>query len=203
MENSNKRYWKGIEELTNEPSFVKNIHNEFGNMPSENDAKGESLVDGSATHRRDFLKMLGFGVAAVSLAACEAPVKNTIPYLNKPEDVEPTIANWYASTYVDGGEYASILVKTREGRPIKIEGNKLSSVSKGALSARAHASVLSLYDNEKLKGPQAAGKSSDWAQLDKEFVAKLSAVAAKGGQIRIVSNTVLSPLSFIIHYLLK
>ena len=69
MENSNKRYWKGIEELTNEPSFVKNIHNEFGNMPSEDDAKGEALVDGSGTHRRDFLKMLGFGVAAVSLAA--------------------------------------------------------------------------------------------------------------------------------------
>lgn len=151
MENSNKRYWKGIEELTNEPSFVKNIHNEFGNMPTENDSKGESLVDGSATHRRDFLKMLGFGVAAVSLAACETPVKNTIPYLNKPEDVEPTIANWYASTYIDGGEYAAILVKTREGRPVKIEGNKSSSVSKGVLSGRAHASVLSLYDNEKLK----------------------------------------------------
>ena len=178
MENSNKRYWKGIEELTNEPSFVKNIHNEFGNMPSENDAKGEALVDGSGTHRRDFLKMLGFGVAAVSLAACEAPVKNTIPYLNKPEDVEPTIANWYASTYTDGGDYASILVKTREGRPIKIEGNKLSSVSKGTLSGRAHASVLSLYDNEKLKGPQIGGKAADWTQLDKEFTAKLAAVAA-------------------------
>ena len=193
MENSNKRYWKGIEELTNDPSFVKNIHNEFGNMPSENDSKGDSLVDGTGTHRRDFLKVLGFGVAAVSLAACEAPVKNTIPYLNKPEDVEPTIANWYASTFTDGGEYASVLVKTREGRPIKIEGNKLSPVSKGALSARAQASVLSLYDNEKLKGPQAGGKATDWAQLDKEFVAKLSAIAAKGGQIRIVSNTILSP----------
>jgi molybdopterin-containing oxidoreductase family iron-sulfur binding subunit len=193
MENSNKRYWKGIEELTNDPSFVKNIHNEFGNMPSENDAKGDSLVDGTGTHRRDFLKMLGFGVAAVSLAACEAPVKNTIPYLNKPEDVEPTIANWYASTFTDGGEYASILVKTREGRPIKIEGNKLSPVSKGTLSARAQASVLSLYDNEKLKGPQISGKATDWNQLDKEFASKLAAVAAKGGQIRIVSNTILSP----------
>ena len=193
MENSNKRYWKGIEELTNEPSFVKNIHNEFGNMPSENDAKGDTLVDGSGTHRRDFLKMLGFGVAAVSLAACESPVKKTIPYLNKPEDVEPTIANWYASTYTDGGDYASILVKTREGRPIKIEGNKLSSVSKGTLSGRAHASVLSLYDNEKLKGPQAAGKATDWASLDSAFTAKLAEVASKGGQIRIVSNTILSP----------
>ena len=193
MENSNKRYWKGIEELTNEPSFVKNVHNEFGNMPSENDAKGESLVDGSTTHRRDFLKVLGFGVAAVSLAACEAPVKKTIPYLNKPEDVEPTIANWYASTYTDGGEYASILVKTREGRPVKIEGNTLSSISKGTLSGRAHASVLSLYDNEKLKGPQTNGKATDWQSLDAAFTAKLSAVAAKGGQIRIVSNTILSP----------
>jgi molybdopterin-containing oxidoreductase family iron-sulfur binding subunit len=137
--------------------------------------------------------MLGFGVAAVSLAACESPVKKTIPYLNKPEDVEPTIANWYASTYTDGGDYASILVKTREGRPIKIEGNKLSSVSKGTLSGRAHASVLSLYDNEKLKGPQAAGKATDWASLDSAFTAKLAEVASKGGQIRIVSNTILSP----------
>lgn len=193
MENSNKRYWKGIEELTNEPSFVKNVHNEFGNMPTENDSKGDALVDGSGTHRRDFLKMLGFGVAAVSLAACEAPVKKTIPYLNKPEDVEPTIANWYASTYTDGGDYASILVKTREGRPVKIEGNKLSSISKGTLSGRAHASVLSLYDNEKLKGPQIGNKASNWSQLDREFTAKLATVAAKGGQIRIISNTILSP----------
>lgn len=193
MENSNKRYWKGIEELTNEPSFVKNVHNEFGNMPTENDSKGDALVDGSGTHRRDFLKMLGFGVAAVSLAACEAPVKKTIPYLNKPEDVEPTIANWYASTYTDGGDYASILVKTREGRPVKIEGNKLSSISKGTLSGRAHASVLSLYDNEKLKGPQIGNKASNWSQLDREFTAKLATVAAKGDQIRIISNTILSP----------
>lgn len=193
MENSNKRYWKGIEELKNETSFVKNIHNEFGNMPSEDDSKGNSIVDGVGTHRRDFLKMLGFGVAAVSLAACEAPVKNAIPYINKPLDVDPTIANWYASTFVDGGEYASILVKTREGRPIKIEGNKLSPITQGGISARAQASVLSLYDNEKLKGPQALGKSTDWKNLDQEIIAKLDSIASKGGEIRIVSNTILSP----------
>lgn len=193
MENSNKRYWKGIEELKNETSFVKNIHNEFGNMPSEDDSKGNSIVDGVGTHRRDFLKMLGFGVAAVSLAACEAPVKNAIPYINKPLDVDPTIANWYASTFVDGGEYASILVKTREGRPIKIEGNKLSPITQGGISARAQASVLSLYDNEKLKGPRALGKSTDWKNLDQEIIAKLDSIASKGGEIRIVSNTILSP----------
>jgi MoCo/4Fe-4S cofactor protein with predicted Tat translocation signal len=193
MENTTKRYWRGLEELTNDADFVKNKHKEFGEMPSLNETVSSNITDGSGTHRRDFLKMLGFGVSAVALAACEAPVKKAIPYLNKPEDVEPTIANWYASTYSEGGEYASILVKTREGRPIKIEGNKLSSVSKGALSARAHASVLSLYDNEKLKGAQIAGKPAEWIDADKQIVNSLNSIAAKGGQIRIVSNSIISP----------
>ena len=192
MENNTKRYWRGIEELTNEAEFVKYAHREFGDAPTT-DEKGEALIDGTNTNRRDFLKVLGFGVSAVTLAACEAPVKKTIPYLNKPEDVEPTIANWYASTFTDGGDYASVLVKTREGRPIKVEGNKSSSISKGALSARVQASVLSLYDNEKLKGAFVAGKATDWASIDKEVTAELAKIAARGGQIRIVSNTILSP----------
>jgi len=192
MENNTKRYWRGIEELTNSSEFVKNAHREFGDAPTADD-KGELIIDGTNTVRRDFLKVLGFGVSAVALAACEAPIKKAIPYLNKPEDVEPTIANWYASSFVDGGEYASILVKTREGRPIKVEGNKASSVSKGALSARVQASVLSLYDNEKLKGATIGSKAADWALADKEIIAELGKVAARGGQIRIVSNTILSP----------
>ena len=192
MENNTKRYWRGIEELTNSPEFVKHAHREFGDAPIANE-KGEALIDGTNTVRRDFLKVLGFGVSAVALAACEAPIKKAIPYLNKPEDVEPTIANWYASTFVDGGDYASVLVKTREGRPIKLEGNKSSSVSKGALSARMQASVLSLYDNEKLKGVLIGGKTADWATADKEIIAELNKVSARGGQIRIVSNTILSP----------
>ena len=192
MENNTKRYWRGIEELTNSPEFVKHAHREFGDAPIANE-KGEALIDGTNTVRRDFLKVLGFGVSAVALAACEAPIKKSIPYLNKPEDVEPTIANWYASTFIDGGDYASVLVKTREGRPIKVEGNKASSVSKGALSARMQASVLSLYDNEKLKGALISGKGADWAIADKEIIAALGKVATRGGQIRIVSNSILSP----------
>ena len=192
MENNTKRYWRGIEELTNSPEFVKHAHREFGDAPIANE-KVEALIDGTNTVRRDFLKVLGFGVSAVALAACEAPIKKSIPYLNKPEDVEPTIANWYASTFIDGGDYASVLVKTREGRPIKVEGNKASSVSKGALSARMQASVLSLYDNEKLKGALIGGKVADWAIADKEIIAALGKVAIRGGQIRIVSNSILSP----------
>lgn len=180
MENTKKRYWKGIEELKNDINVVKNADREF-NI--------DNMEGGEPTHRRDFLKVLGFGMAAVSLAACEAPVRKTIPYLNKPLDVEPGIANYYASTFVDGGDVCSVLVKTREGRPVKIEGNKLSKITGGGTSARAQASVLSLYDNEKLKSSRKGKKAIAWQDLDKEVIAAL--VSAK--RIAIVSNTVVSP----------
>src|SRR5690606_10542521 len=128
--------------------------------------------------RRDFLKMMGFGVTAVSLAACEAPIRKAIPYARKPEDVDPGIANYYASTYTNGGDYCSIVVKTREGRPIKVEGNTLSSVTGGGTSAQVEASVLSLYDNARLRGPKKGSARITWEDLDKEVKAKLEDIAA-------------------------
>jgi len=192
MENTNKRFWRGIEELRNDESFVKNANLEFAeNGPDGTDY--ESIVDGTGSDRRDFLKVLGFGMAAVSLAACEAPVKKAMPYVNKPEGENPTIANWYASSFTEGGEYASILVKTREGRPIKIEPNAMSWASAG-VSAKVNASLLNLYDIEKLKGPSIEGNTKvDWETLDQEVINKLEAVAAKGQTIQIVSSTILSP----------
>jgi MoCo/4Fe-4S cofactor protein with predicted Tat translocation signal len=188
MKENNKVFWKGIEELNNEPEFVKNALNEFPESPLKGGASADSAPD-----RRDFLKLVGFSVAAATLAACEAPVKKAIPYLNKPEEIEPGIANWYASTYVDGGDYCSVLVKTREGRPIKIEGNKLSSVTLGGTSARAQASVLSLYDVARLDAPRIGGKVATWEQVDAQVTAGLTSAANAGAGIRIVSNTILSP----------
>ncbi len=187
MKDNNKVFWKGVEELGNSPEFVKNAQNEFPEFLPVKSSSAEG------TDRRDFLKLLGFSVAAVSLAACEAPVKKAIPYLNKPEEIEPGIANYYASTYVDGGEYCSVLVKTREGRPIKIEGNKLSNVTKGGTNARVQASVLSLYDTARIQGPLIKGKPATWEQLDKQVADQLSIVGGTAGEIRIVSQTILSP----------
>ena len=194
MENTSKRYWKGVEELRNDATFVQNANSEFANpdlSDSSNDLDG--LLGGSNTQRRDFLKVMGFGMAAVSLAACETPVHKAIPYINKPEFTFPSISDYYASTYTDGGDYAAILVETREGRPIKIEGNPLSSISKGGTTARVQASLLSLYDIDKLKGPKRGESDIDWATADREIVNQLNSVASKGGAIRIVTSTVLSP----------
>ncbi|ELR70829.1 Molybdopterin oxidoreductase, iron-sulfur binding subunit [Fulvivirga imtechensis AK7] len=188
MNDNKKTYWKGIEQLSNDPEFVKNADREF---PEFLPINGNS--EGGGSSRRDFLKMMGFGIAAVSLAACEAPVRKAIPYVNKPVDVDPGIPNYYASTYTHGGDYCSILVKTREGRPIKIEGNSLCKITEGGTSAQVQASVLTLYDRERLGLPVIGGKDGTWEDLDKEVIAKLRSIAAQGGQIRIVSNTVLSP----------
>src|SRR5258708_33964181 len=179
---SNKKtYWKGLEELKNDPGFVKHADKEFVDLGVEQDP-GHS--------RRDFLKMMGFGMSAVALAACETPIRKAIPYIQKPVDVDPGIPNYYASTYINGGDYCSVLVKTREGRPIKIDGNALSSVSKGGTSAQVEASVLSLYDDYRLRFPRIGDTKTDWASEDKQVIQKLTDVAAKGGQIRILSNTI-------------
>src|SRR5688572_23980021 len=184
MEESKKVYWKGIEQLANSSEFVKHKHQEFAQPGTEEDL-GHS--------RRDFLKMMGFGVSAVTLAACEAPIRKAIPYVNKPMDTDPSIADYFASTYTNGGEYCSIVVKTREGRPIKIEGNALSKVTTGGTNAQVEASVLSLYDNARLRGPISNKKRIEWADLDQQIIGKLNEVSSSGGQIRIVSNTILSP----------
>ena len=177
-----KKYWKGLEQLTDNAEFRNYADKEF---PEYLPIAGE---DGP--NRRDFLKMMGFGVAAVSLAACEAPVKKAIPYVRKPETIDPSTANYYATTYISGSDAASIVVKTREGRPIKIEGNKLSKVSGGGTSAQMQASVLSLYDKERLKGPKIDGKESSWDEIDSAVASEL---ASMGGKIAIVSNSIASP----------
>lgn len=185
MKNNKKQYWKGLEELTKNPEFEKYADKEFAEYLPINDEN-----EGEGTNRRDFLKMMGFGIAAASLAACEAPVRKAIPYLNKPVDVDPGVPNYYASTYLNGSDFCSIVVKTREGRPIKIEGNKLSSLSGGGTSAQVQASVLSLYDKERLENPVLDGKATTWDALDKAVISKLGGLP---GKIALVSNSIFSP----------
>ena len=190
---SNKKYWKSLEDLNNSPEIIKKAQNEFAEeIPLESFLGNESLSN-SKTPRRDFLKFLGFSVTAASLAACETPVRKTVPYLIKPEEITIGVSNWYASTYDDGAEYCSILVKTREGRPIKIEGNKFSSFTNGGTNARVQASVLSLYDNERLQGPTKAGKPASWKEIDKDLEVKIEAAAKNGEAIRILTSTITSP----------
>ena len=189
MKENKKRYWNGLEQLNKDPEYVKYADREFPQeLPLDKDDNGSA-----SSSRRDFLKMMGFSVAAASLAACEAPVRKAIPYLNKPVNLEPGVPNYYASTFSLEGDYCSVVVKTREGRPIKIIGNTLSPVSKGGTSAQVEASVLSLYDKTRLTGPMANGEKTEWEVADAEITDHLNKIAQSNGQIRILTHSMLSP----------
>lgn len=185
-----KKYWKGMEELRNDAEFVKQKNNEFQELLPLDEILHQKSSDVTATNRRDFLKFMGFGIAAAALASCEAPVQKAIPYVVKPEEVTPGVANYYASTFFDGYDYCPVVVKTREGRPIKIEGNTLSEMTAGGTSARVQASILSLYDSERLKEPMMDGEASTWSTIDRVVSGKL--LEAGNGKIRILSSTIIS-----------
>ena len=138
---------------------------------------------------------MGFGLSAATLASCEAPIKKAIPYVNKPVDIDASIPNYYASSYVSGSDYCSVLVKTREGRPIKIEANKLSKISGGGTSSQVEASVLSLYDRERLQNPFLNGKKSDWIEIDNYISENLDINSKSDKNNYIISNSTFSPSS--------
>jgi MoCo/4Fe-4S cofactor protein with predicted Tat translocation signal len=187
---TNKKYWQGFDELEQTPEFIKESQSEFPQELSVDEFLGDSNVAESSTGRRDFLKFLGFSVAAATLAACEAPVIKAVPYAVKPEDVTPGVANWYASSYYDGAHFANILVKSREGRPIHIKGNRDFGITKGAINPQIAASVLSLYSSDRLQAPTIDGEAKSWADVDAAIVGELNKTK---GKIVLLSSTEISP----------
>lgn len=147
MNEKRNEYWLSLEDYKNDPALKDSLKNEFlSSLPSE----GEMSAS-----RREFLQIMGAGLALTSTGCLRRPAEKLVPYINRPADIVPGEANYYASSYYDGGEGFSTLIKTREGRPIKIEGNEEAELLNGsALSPRAHAYILSLYDPERAKGPK-------------------------------------------------
>ena len=186
-----KTYWRSIEELANPKELRREEVRE--------EAKQKSMLmrgdkDLNSASRRDFLKTFGFSIAAASLvASCKRPIDKAIPYLVKPDEINPGMASYYASSYFEGNEYGSIIVKVRDGRPIKIEGNTLSSISQGGTSARVQASVLNLYDDARFKGPSKSGQEITWEKADEEIIAQLATLKSQGGKVVLLSSTIISP----------
>jgi len=186
-----KKYWRSLEEL----DAVKNSEalEPTVEFPTDGLSK-EEITNKVVSNRRDFLKLLGFSTAyAVAATSCQQPVRKVIPYLQRPEGVTPGVASHYASTLFTTDDYASIVVKVRDGRPIKIEGNKLSKITQGGTNARMQAAVLDLYDTARLQYPVKNGKKTTWKTVDAEITKKLEETAAAGEKIIILASTVISP----------
>src|SRR6478672_7503643 len=193
---SDKKYWQSFAELNNKEEAQKKAENEFQEDLPFVEMDGKGLLD-AKTPRRDFLKYLGFSTAAATIAAsCKTPVRKAIPYVNRPENVTPGVPKYYASTYVSDGDAVPVVVKVRDGRPIKIEGNELCSFTKGGTSPRVQASVLDLYDMYRLPHPKKKSGNTfqeipTFEQLDTQIANALTNLG--GGAVVLLTTTVVSP----------
>ncbi len=175
MSENKKKYWSTLEEYYNDPEVERLRGQEFFELPQKT---MEPETGPAKFNRRDFMK-LGGAAAIFSLVACgERPLEKIVPYSQRPEEITPGIPVFYATTCPDSG--CGIIVKTREGRPIKLEGNPDHPLNRGRLTARGQASLLDLYDPARLKNPvritsDGSREDAKFPDLDQEIVDQLNA----------------------------
>lgn len=187
---ANKKYWQNFSEYNESERLSKLSADEFREELPSVAPGAEKEFESSGSTRRDFLKYLGFSTAAATLAAsCETHVNKAIPFVNKPENIVPGVADYYATTWVSDGYSVPVVAKVRDGRPIKIEGNTFSPFTKGGTSARVQASVLDLYDISRQRFPMANGTVVSWEQLDKSVTGALKGA----GNVVLLTSTITSP----------
>ena len=171
-----KTYWKGIDEREESPEFQAIREEEFAVPPPQELETFPADLESSVS-RRGFLKAAGFSLAGTTLAACSrSPAEQVIPLLEGSEQGIPGKAYWYASTCHGCSAGCGTLVKKRDGRPIKIEGNPEHPLSRGGLCAVGQASVLGLYDSHRLSQPLASGRAISWEELDETLRRRLEAL---------------------------
>src|SRR3990172_8568133 len=129
--------------------------------------------------RRDFLKLVGIGAGGAAASGCSDHVEKLIPYVVQPEVITPGLPVVYASTCLECPAACGLHVRTREGRPIKLEGNPDHPINRGALCGRGQAGVGRTYHPDRLRGPQRRAASgalegSSWPQATAELAAKVA-----------------------------
>ncbi len=185
-------YWRTFEELYGDKDFIKQNENEFSTLATDDDESSNMSI----VSRRKFLALLGASAAFAGVSCSDYRDKGEIiPYNKKPEEITVGQPNYYASTCNSCSNACGTLIKTREGRPIKIDGNPYHPVSKGKLCAQGQASIMNLYDPDRLKNPRKKenGRFVDynWNHANDEIILDLMSIGGK--EIAIVIGKIISP----------
>jgi molybdopterin-containing oxidoreductase family iron-sulfur binding subunit len=183
------RFWRTLEELTNEPEFRELIENEFVSQ----EASGSSPIDRREffTVMSVFLKLAGL----TTLPGCIATAPEAIvPYVRQPEEIVPGKPLFFATAMPSRGYALGLLGESHMGRPTKVEGNPQHPDSLGATDAFAQASVLSLYDPDRAQVITHVGRISTWDAFITELATELEAQRLNDGRgLRVLSESVTSP----------
>ncbi|MBS2021759.1 MAG: TAT-variant-translocated molybdopterin oxidoreductase, partial [Deltaproteobacteria bacterium] len=194
MDRDDSKQWQSLEERAGEPQTVALTQREFREELPVREAPERApevlvqLRKKEGVTRRGFFELMGLSAAAAGMAACQrAPVAKVLPYQSEPDGVIPGSALWYASACGGCDAQCGVLYKTRDGRPIKVEGNPKHPVSQGGVCAVGQASILSLYDASRARGPLDRGAASSWTALDQGVRDGLQAARKDGKAIRVIA----------------
>lgn len=191
-EQNDVNYWRSFEELYNDKGILEERNSEF----KEGTTDDFDPLHLSSISRRKFLALLGASAALAGTACTDYRDKGEIiPYNVKPEEITVGKPNFYASTCTLCPNACGILIKTREGRPIKVDGNPDHPVNKGKICSKGHANILNLYDPERLKEPLKKDDNEfvqeKWKNIDSEIISTLKSAGDK--EIALISHTISSP----------
>ena len=151
-------YWRCLEEAAGDAHFQRWLERERPRLAG--------LWQAPAIDRRAVLKLMAASLALAGVTACgQAPEEAIVPYVQMPESLLPGVPRHYASSLEHAGEGIGVLVETREGRPVKVEGNPAHPTSRGATDTYAQAALLSLYDPDRSRGVRHRGTPASWDAL--------------------------------------
>jgi len=192
--NEDINYWRSFEELCHDPAVKEAKFHEFADG-TKDDFDPSNL---SSLSRRKFLALLGASAALAGTACSDYRDKGEIvPYNIKPEEITVGKPNFYSSTCTACANACGILIKTREGRPIKVDGNPDHPVNAGKICSKGQANILNLYDPERLKSPLKKSGSGfnkiSWQNVDKEIITALTSAGNK--EIAVICHSNVSPTS--------
>ena len=181
-----QQYWRSLEELADTKEFQELLQREF---PRQAPRDMEPLS------RREFLKLMGAGLALAGLSGCAyQPAEKIVPYVKQPEELVPGKPLFFASAMTMGGYALGILAESHMGRPIKLEGNPDHPASLGATDPFTQASLLTLYDPDRSQAVRRLGNISTWDNFRGDLIRVLGTHRAKrGAGLRILTEAVTSP----------
>ena len=182
-----KRYWRSLEEVADTPQFQEMLYKEFPQQAPD-------WLD--SVSRRKFLMLAGASIALAGvMTGCARPPQDRIvPYVRPPQNMIPGKPLFFASAMPFRGVGQGVVVTSREGRPIKIEGNPDHPDSLGATNVFGQASVLGMWDPDRSQAVLKLGEPSSWSDFIAALYQRLESKKSKDGTgIRILSRSTSSP----------